>query len=188
MNMLLILIKNGLMKMKSDNTYKYYLFYLLNDNGSPELYGYTDEKNIAKCFKKERDMNKFVCKVHELTSNEIKMLHDKYSGAVIVIYEGYGKKRGHGSGTVNASIAMISDEYHSIISEYGSLIDHDFMTYARYSPSIFNKEIKDALKYIDYNEWYKLFDARESDVGNDYDLDVIEAFICCYGKLLGGNE
>ena len=84
MNMLLILIKNGLMKMKSDNTYKYYLFYLLNDNGSPELYGYTDEKNIAKCFKKERDMNKFVCKVHELTSNEIKMLHDKYSGAVIV--------------------------------------------------------------------------------------------------------
>ena len=186
--MLLILIKIGLMKMKNDK-FKYYLFYRTYENSEPELYGYTDDKEVAKHFKKERDKNKFVCKVHECTHKDIKMLHDEYPGSEILICSDFSsKKRGHGSGMVDVSIAMITDEYHTIISNFDSLVNFGFASYAIYPPVLFNKDIKRALKYIDYFEWNKLYEAGETDVGTDYTVDVVETFIYFYGKLLGGEE
>lgn len=168
--------------------YKYHLFYLIHNDDDVELYAYTDDKKIAKRFKEERDMNKFICKVHYCNTTDIKRLHDEYPSCNLAIADGNTKERSQGSKKIKISLVMTSDEYHSIISEYDSLINVDFQTFARYSPLIFKKEIKHALKYIDYYRWYELFEAGESDVGMDYDIDIFEAFMVCYGKLLGGVE
>ena len=168
--------------------YKYHLFYLIHNDDDVELYAYTDDKKIAKRFREERDMNKFIYKVHYCNNSDIRRLHDEYPSCNLAIAEGSTKKRGQGSKEMKISLVMTDNEYHSIISEYDSLINLDFQTFARYSPLIFKKEIKHALNYIDYYHWYELFEAGESDVGMDYEIDIFEAFMVYYGKLLGGNE
>ena len=168
---------------------KYHFFYIINDDENRDLYAYTDDDTLAARFKYERSKDKFVEKVHKCTSDEIKKITENYPGMFIEILERKTKKRTHGSKIINISIAATVNEIMTISSYFDSLINIEFMSWARHTPVKFNADIIDALAYIDYIEWYKLFECMDITIGlDDYDIDIFGAFLYFYGKLLDGDK
>jgi hypothetical protein len=62
------------------------------------------------------------------------------------------------------------------------------MTWAHIEPDRFNDDMIRALAYIDYIEWYRLFECMDTSIGlDDYDIDIFGAFMYFYGRLLDGD-
>lgn len=166
---------------------KYYFFYLLT-NSEPELYACTDDSELAKRFREERSKKKFVEKVHKCTPEEIEKVTKNYPGIFIEVLNGKTKKRSHGSKIIDISLAVTTTEKMTISSYFDKLINVDFMTWAHIEPDRFNDDMIRALAYIDYIEWYRLFECMDTSIGlDDYDIDIFGAFMYFYGRLLDGD-
>ena len=64
----------------SKKYFRYTLFYHKKDL---ELYAYTDDKRLAREFENYRRKDIFIRKKKELTSEQLKELHEEYAGGVL---------------------------------------------------------------------------------------------------------
>ena len=171
-------------------TIKYWLYFLKNDDGTidTEPYAYTDNKDMAKRFEIERNMNKFKKVKRKLTREEINFLAyefqtgymedvdlDVYDKSTMEWHEIHYVMTGNEKLTVgNLSLSSFDDLY----------------TCCMYNPKIFNDKIKNALYIIHYNQIYNKL-SGDSDNDDRYSYEVISdplgIFIRHYGKTLKGG-
>ena len=187
-------MRSGLIStMNTDKTYKYYIFYLIDDDDS-EIYAYTDEKVLYKRFKNERNENIFRVRKEYLTKEQVNLLAKRHPMSRLMVMEGYTKEIGKPGIPVPLTLVVTESEEMSIISTYDSLINHDIFTISHVNPFIFNKKIFDALNYIDYvyNYLYmcdpEKVDELYPNFQFNYDIDIFGAFMDNFGKYskIGG--
>lgn len=135
----------------SEKLYKYYFFYLTTKEGKPELYAYTDNKGLSDKFQNQRDMNVFTKKTHKVSKDVVNDLALQKPECILEEVNGKTKERTHGSPIIDFDVVLTSGEKMSIISDYGDLVYSKLWTFARYSPILFNDNIRKSLCLIDYN-------------------------------------
>ena len=129
-----------------NNTYKYYLFYLNNDNS---LYAYTDSKELAESFMSQRNHDKIHMKKMNITKDDVNYLA-KYEQNKILIEKTY--------------LAFIRDKNTKIYFKWIVTMSEDLMVNslisratiniynnAWYPIEIFNKDVREALIHLGYD-------------------------------------
>lgn len=157
--------------------YKYYISYLKEDG---EVYAYTDDKKLAKKFKRTRNPDLFLHKVCQLTSEDLHELHIDYPGALIKVepflIEG-----------VAVDIPLTQTESITVMN-YSAKLIVELPSVATINPDIFSDEVYEALKTIGYVDCYKYFNGLIDDL--DIEVDKLEVFHRLYPNMLnlkGGN-
>lgn len=138
------------------------MFYLVHDvrlksnsqSFAPSLYAYTDKKELANEFKSQREMEKFICEIKDLTSEEMKLLnmHSSYRLQHASFYtqsDEFGK-------TTSAEIVCTFGEEMSIVKN----MDRIWTEFSKYlfDSSIFKSEYIKALYdllFVDFYVFYK---------------------------------
>lgn len=177
--------------MIEEKLYKYYFYYIKSDNDKPELYAYTDNKELAKEFEIQRNMEIFSRVKHKLTRKALNDLVKEYPELSLELVTGYTKNNSYKSDSVEFHLVMTNVEKMSIISEYDNVINAKLWALTQNDPRLFNKDIKKALSYIDYEYGYANYFSsnpelisRYYDYICDYEMDLFGVFISIYGKLL----
>jgi len=178
--------------MKTTNKYKYYLYYLYDENidDNVELYAYTDNKELAKQFEKERDMNLFHKRVMKFDRSTVNNLVKYNQPNNLMLMNGYTKDIDNPGIPVPFSLVVTEAEEMSLISSYDSFISYEIFSMARVNPFCFNKKIFNALKYIDYVYSYMYCYEPEKiedifpNAQYDYEFDIFGGFIKAFGKYL----
>ena len=134
----------------------YYIYHYIhiecNDNKTSDkeltLYAFTDKKNYAKRFEKERDMNQFKKKIVDLSSDQIKYLLDEYSHCDLIPLriEIYDEK-------TNSSFHkkfMVTKNENNHFTSNKFMGETNLYTHCWTPPFIFKKKIQKALDDIGY--------------------------------------
>lgn len=161
-------------------TYDYWLFYKKSDN---ELYAYTDDKELYKLFKHQRNMKLFYYKKQELTKEDVRELteeaYDRILSECELKYSENGKP-----GSIKMVITTM--EKLSVMNESADLIACDIYTYAWINPYIFKKDIIKSLKILKYIDCYNIV-SKEGDLKNldiFSEADELALFLRYYGNTL----
>lgn len=175
--------------MTTEKTYKYYLFYLV-ENEYDELYAYTDEKKIYKRFLKEKNLNIFKVRKCHLTKEQVNYISQKYPTSRLIIKEGYTKEDKNPGIPVPISMVMTEDEEMSLISTFDSLINYELFVKSSADPYVFKQKVIEALDIFGYNYNYLYMNAPEKidelypNYQYDYDFDLFGAYLKCFGKYM----
>lgn len=171
--------------MLKDKLYKYWFFYSKDTN---EIYAYTDNKNLADGFEKQRDMNKFIKIKKKISRSLVNDLAKDYNGEYLL--DKYLRSYDHDTKEVNdCNIIMTNIEWITVSSIGFSFVNEDIYKYCWLSPYVFNDDVFNALKYIGYNDLHNvLVRTVEDDNTNDpYDYimaDDLGIFLKYYGKTM----
>ena len=162
------------------NIYTYWIFYLTKDHS---IYAYTDNKKIAKQFKKERNMEKFICEKKELEKEEVHYLAEDENGGLLI--ERMMRTKAKDGNLIEVPIVITKNEDYTIMNVGGGLVGNKIFITAWTNPSVFQKEIRKALKIIKYTECYLM-------VSHGYDLNTLDTddlglFLRYYSDTMKGD-
>lgn len=120
---------------------KYWLYFYMGS-----LYAYTDQSDYRKKFEEYRDMSKFKVLKKDLNNLELKELYLNYSTQLLVSYN-FKMDR-------NIYIEMIitKEEQLYTINNSVRLSTVGIFEYCWTSPKIFNKDIREALHILKYDQ------------------------------------
>ena len=167
--------------------FNYYLYYLKeneNDyfNGSFEyyfkdnkkyvLYGYTADKELSKRFEKERNMDLFKKEKVKATIDLVSELGKNFPSGMMTnfVFPVYNETK-----TMASEMAVTELEKMTIDSR-ALYIKTNFVSYCWTNISIFKKEIRDALRILDYDKYNKMIikDGKAWNYNDVYDIDDIK--------------
>jgi hypothetical protein len=126
-----------------ERRYTYYIYYT-NDG---EIYAYTDNKEYAKAFKQQRNPKKFYQKKIELTSEDLKELHNYYPESLLM-----EERFELGDKELILILAMM--EHVTILNYSVQCTTVNMPVAAWVPPQIFQDDIVDVLKEIGYVNAY----------------------------------
>jgi hypothetical protein len=176
--------------MTNEKLYKYYFFYLKTEGYKPELYAYTDNKELADEFEIERNMDLFVKKKHKITRGAVNDLAQEYPELAIELIDGVTKSNDNISHTVKFSMAVTAVERMSIVTEFNNVVFYQLLSLSSIDPRAFKPSIQKSLNIIDYTYNYYTYHL-EASIPDDvyeyqycYDMDLFGVFVNLYGKLL----
>lgn len=185
-----------------NDTYKYWFFYIkpeyldlvYTEEEDSLLYAYTDNKEYAKMFKEQRDMNKFFVVKREIDKDEVNYLAKDFMREYLIKKEVKTKSRGIGSKTIKYDLILTSTEEHMINHISSKILIVDSMCYAWLNPYIFNNEYLSALAVIGFKEKFDMMNNldsvinRENKMGTNIQADLLSTFIKEYGFLLASDK
>lgn len=174
-----------------NETFLYYCFYLeSNDINKPyELYAYTDSKKLAKRFKQERDMKKFIYQPYRLNIQEIHDITKNYREMYLETLTGKTKINHIGSPIVEFSIVVTKMEKLNVINFISDLIFSKLWLHTSIDPKYFKSEYQKALKEIGYTDGYEYFysknkDSTKSILEFGLEPDFLNTFLSFYKELM----
>ena len=166
---------------------KYWLYYLKLDNEDTELYAYTDNKEFAKSFERERDMSLFNKVKKKLSKGELNYLAREYQNCYLkkVEMKMYDKKNHI---WLYGDFVMSTTEHLTVTSSAIKLSECDIYRYCWFNPYIFKDNIIKSLEILEYANIYR---HNES---NDYKShkinlkpDELGIFLHYFGKTMKGK-
>lgn len=161
------------------------------------LYAFTVEKSLAKRFMKERDMNKFIVRKSKVTKEEYSEYGMRYRSQLLILMklQTFMNKYTDEEREDNVEVLLTQSEYQFSVELFNSIADENWWINNQYCcPLIFNQDIIDALKEIDFVLSYKIFSidsnsaervANFCDIddysGPDWEIDQLAYFISLFG-------
>lgn len=132
--------------------FKYYIYYLRDEDGGYNLYAYTDRKYLAKMFERQRNMDKFKVKIKDLTKEDVHNMAYDYRTLMldiidITFYDDELNKK------YKVDYALTTGEKLEFIHKCTAVslkVYNNVWT----SPLIFNKEIQKALFTLNYYTYH----------------------------------
>lgn len=159
----------------SMKTYKYWLYYKINDDetDSYDLYAYTNDKSISEIFEKQRNMGKFYRAIKKMTTEDVHDLAENYQCMIVemVPIEFYDKDTDE-SYTVQYALTTTEKlDFIYYMSNTSITIYKNSWT----NPLIFNDEIQKALFNLNYYKYYlHIADTLSSDAKKKLSNKVVE--------------
>lgn len=144
------------------------------------LYAITGEKELAKRFEQERNMHKFKKIVSKITKEEYVDYTNLNRMRLLKLRTLDTNMKESKTGTV--SIVMTENEYQNCDPEmmYIALFNEDFWRGSLYPPEVYNKKIRKALEFIDYNVLYKVNKGgsieEQLEAGREFDMPRIDTY------------
>lgn len=136
------------------------------------LYATTTDKNKAKVFMKQRNMDVFIVRVSDIERDEYLEYMQGVRGTDIIEKELVTVKNKYTDKMKEMYVnMMVTMNEKVVIEEPYFLQEQDWWLFEAPSPLIFNKSIQKALKMLDYNILFKLF-TNESLPEFDEDDDI----------------
>lgn len=158
--------------------YKYYLYYHVEDDMAVSLYGYTNDKSIAKKFDLLRDTKKvFKRRKASLTKDEVNFLAKEYQSNIIRMqpintYDKYGGTK------VSVEIAMTDIEYMQLSSYIQTTLYTQLYDTVWLPIKYFVKDMQDALRVLGYHKFTSvIYDDTSGDgMITESDMDWLVIF------------
>lgn len=177
---------------------RYYLIYF-SDDFQPRtdigiysrLYAYTDNKQLIKRFKSERNLKKFMIKKEDLTSYDLRVIHDVNPSGYLEEVEGYTKSL-H-TGIKEKVTVLMSHSENIFINRMGQgVILSDLWENTECNPYVLKSKYLDALRVIGYVNGFNMLHMTEktpthlcySVVEGDLQVDILNAFLYHFGDML----
>lgn len=137
--------------------------FYIKDNNKYTLYAITNKKDFLKMFKKQRNMNIFEIKEIEGDKDYLIKFMNDYRGNVIDLYElSTRKDDSDKEELINIDILMTEHEF-TIIKDNAEMASEIICSDSYWSNNhvidyyVYNNKIIDALKVIDYDDFYNIF-------------------------------
>lgn len=176
---------------------RYYLIFLNNDFtprtiiNESNFYGYSDEKELIKRFKSERNMNKFHILKKDLTPNDLHNIHYVNPSGYLELVDCNTKSTGDNVKS-RISIVMTHGERLYITRMCQSTIFAELWNHTEFTPYILKQKYFDALKKIGYVDGFNMLNMSDttpyslcySPVEGDLDVDMFNAFLYHFGDTL----
>lgn len=166
--------------------YKYWFIYIYYEN-EYEFYAYTDQKEILKYFKRDRNMKKFKIEKKKISKEYVNYLAKEYKDLYLEIFSARTKNLESDSYTIEkVKIAITQREKLTINNFAANLIFVKLWETIECEPYVFKPNFLRSLTFIHYTEAYDYINTYESpnDILSFYEPDYIEIFINLYGDLL----
>lgn len=187
------------MFIMTNNTYKYWFFYIKPDyldmvtteSSDSLLYAYTDNEEYANLFMTQRDMNKFFIKKRKIEKDEVNYLANEFTREYLIKKDIKTKSSGIGSKIIDYSLIITRTEDCLIQSNAHKIIMVDlWITCTSFNPySLSSKYIKllNEIGFIDrFNIMNNTKHARNNidKMGDNIHPDYLSTFIRYFGFLL----
>lgn len=188
--------------MYEEKKYKYWFFYIkpeylhlvCTEEDDSLLYAYTDNKEISKLFKTQRDMNKFFIKKREINKDEVNYLAKYFTREYLIKKEIKTKSKGIGSKIINYDLVITKTEDNLLTTSIYKALAVDIWKYSWINPYIFNDEYVKMLNKIGFidrfntiNTWKKS-NKKINKMGDNIIPDYLSVFIREYGFLLTSKK
>jgi hypothetical protein len=177
--------------------YKYWFFYIkpeylhlvCTEEDDSLLYAYTDNKEIAKLFKQQRDIDKFFVVKREIEKDEVNHLAKYFMREYLLKKSLKTKINNIGSDIIEYEVALTTTEDIMIKTTASKLIMIDIWTYSWIDPNLFTVEYQKALEGIGITSRYNILTSWKNspvpvDKTNGIEPDLLSIFIKEYGFLL----
>lgn len=188
--------------MNESKLYKYWFFYIkpeylhlvYTETDDSLLYAYTDNKEYAKLFQSQRDMNKFFIKKRKIEKEEVSYLAREFTREYLIKKEVKTKIRGIGSEVIDYDLVLTSTENYMVESSLNKILMVDIWTKAWINPYIFNHEYFTMLKKIGLVEKFDTISNWKSSskvvnrIGENIQPDYLSAFIHIYQFLISPEK
>ena len=159
------------------------------------LYAITNDKKLAKEFMKTRDMSIFTVKKDtEVGKSEYAEIVSKNRSALLVVNNLITSKDKYTNKQVVYEVPVVMTTFEKItVNEPVLTIDDEqsWMSPTTPSPYIFNNKILKALKLLDYEQKFRIFNLDYSNISADevydtpsYYVDTVEFFVDTFGETL----
>ena len=159
------------------------------------LYAITNDKKLAKEFMKTRDMSIFTVKKDtEVDKSEYAEIVSKNRSALLVVNNLITSKDKYTNNQEVYEVPVVMTTFEKItINEPVLAIDDEqsWMSPTTPSPYILNNKILKALKLLDYEQKFRIFNLDYSNVSTDevydtpsYYVDTVEFFVDTFGETL----
>lgn len=189
----------------NENTYKYWFFYIkpeyihlvCTEEKDSLLYAYTDNKEYAKIFKNQRDMDKFFMMKKEIDREEVNYLAKYFMREYLIKKEVKTKTGGIGSKVVNFELIITKTEDIIIQSSSSRVLLVDIWKCAWLNPYIFTEKYLNALTEIGLKDRFDILNSWKTSnkeinkIGENVQPDLLSTFIKEFGFLLSlkkGNK
>ena len=188
--------------MYEDKKYKYWFFYIkpeyqelvYTETDDSLLYAYTDNKEYAKIFRNQRDMNKFFMKKIDISKEEVNYLALNFTREYIIKKDIKTKSRGVGSQIIDYSLIVTKAEDSLLQSTISKVLLVDIYRFAWLNPYIFTTEYLTSLDKIGFKDKFDILSTwkRTDDpidkIGKNVHPDYLSAFIHEFNSLLNFKE
>lgn len=155
------------------------------------LYALTVDKELAKRFEKERDMNRFIKRVTKVSKEEYAEFANSHRGKVLTLQKirTVENKNTNSQRIFNVELLVTQDEYQFAKEPQIPINYEGWWTSLDTFKLLFNKKIMKALEYLDFIDGYKLFDMGEQmtyeeslyNKLSEWKYDELAYFITLYG-------
>ena len=146
--------------MKTTKVWRFYTKGGIDNDEKYHLYAITNQKNFAKQFQEERDMNKFIIKKSEEDFDDWKELAREAGDAVLDIRDLQTKHKTDTNtySTIGVPILCTMYEYQTADADFAELpIMTEEFWFKMPNLGIFNNKLIDSLKILEYHRFYRLF-------------------------------
>ena len=186
----------------NDISYKYWFFYIkpeylhlvCTEESDSLLYAYTNNKEYAKIFQTQRNMNKFFMLKREIKKDEVNYLAKNFTREFLVKKEVKTKSNGIGSKVITCDLIITETEYNIIYTSCYRVLMVDMWKSAWTNPYIFKNKYVELLnkigivnKFNDLNTW-KNTTNETNKIGINIQPDLLSTFIHEFKFLLNDNK
>lgn len=164
--------------------YKYWFYYINDNDNYYSLYAYTDNKDLVESFEMFRDMNKFKIKKSKISKEEVNYLAREEMGKYLKFstLEVYDKET-KCFGSMQTALTMNEETtIHNLINNINCGM---LCRYCWIDPLIFNDDLLYnlyILRYTDYNEY--ISSKKDNKNLPSIRADELSIFIRYFGKTL----
>ena len=180
--------------MKTTKVWRFYTKGEIDNDEKYHLYAITNQKDFAKQFQEERDMNKFIVKKSEEDFDDWKELAREAGDAVLDIRDLQTKHKTDTNtySTIGVPILCTMYEYQTADADFAELpIMTEEFWFQMPNLGIFNSKLIDSLKILEYHRYYRLFVIalqRNDDEDDDYaapntEIDEVGILISTFSNL-----
>ena len=180
--------------MKTTKVWRFYTKGGIDNDEKYHLYAITNQKDFAKQFQEERDMNKFIVKKSEEDFDDWKELAREAGDAVLDIRDLQTKHKTDTNtySIIGVPILCTMYEYQTVDADFAELpIMTEEFWFQMPNLGIFNNKLIDSLKILEYHRYYRLFVIalqRNDDEDDDYaapntEIDEVGILISTFSNL-----
>lgn len=165
------------------NKIKYWIYYI-KDKDVP--YAYTDNKDYAKAFEQNRDMDMFKRIKKDISKQEINRLAREYQNGLLtkVDLDVYDKAN---ESWFTWTFIMTADEYFSLTLAEVQLMESFLYKHCWEHPGKFKNKIIKALEVLEYNNVNRYLSLKsDTNVEIRVKPDLLGIFLHYYGKTMKG--
>lgn len=184
--------------MYEEKKYKYWFFYIkpeylhlvYTEEDDSLLYAYTDNKEHAKLFKDQRDINKFFVKKLEISREEVNYLARYFTREYLIKKDIKTKTKGIGSKVIDYTLILTKAEDNLLQTTAYKALMVDIYKYTWLNPYIFDDEYLSVLNKIGFKSRFDLIstwkrsDKEINKMGENIQPDYLSTFIREFGCLL----
>lgn len=158
--------------MRTKLSYTYWIIY---SKETGEIYGWTDTKEYAKRFMKERDKHKFLCNKMELSKEDIRHL-DNNNLEKVWLKTFIGRSEGA------VELVLTNWERITLVQQTSVMCTYKYITSTWHTPYLFNRKVFKAFETLGYVIGNRYIETGEDEAGRE--IDELGVFLKLYGHTM----